>query len=321
MSEGRYKMGTIAQRTGFSPGLLRAWERRHNLLEPARGQGGHRLYTDDDLYVLRKVKSYLDAGRSIGEIAVLGRPHLLEDKGSISQPQPRLQTLDFPSLVDHENPEDEYSETVEDIVGAAVKVDRARLEEAVERSFSKWSASDAIYEVLLPSARKIGTLWASGDCGVAGEHLATATFVHRVQQLLQASRKWNSGPTQLICSCFPDEQHELGPLIIAYELSQHSILADSLGQSLPLEAIEGACRELKPKGLCLSVTRSPIYMTHKPKLLEFLDRYPDTHFFMGGYGIPVNDPDLIARNVTNWNGQESLKEFAARIAGVLKKVR
>ena len=39
-----YKMGTLAELTGLSPILLRAWERRHDLLCPERTAGGHRLY-------------------------------------------------------------------------------------------------------------------------------------------------------------------------------------------------------------------------------------------------------------------------------------
>ena len=74
-----YKMGTIAELSGFSPELLRAWERRHALLEPERTEGGHRLYTDDDLRVLRRVKSLLDQGRSIGEVAQRGRAALLAE--------------------------------------------------------------------------------------------------------------------------------------------------------------------------------------------------------------------------------------------------
>ena len=58
---GLYKMSTISQRTGFSPALLRAWERRHGLLDPQRTEGGHRLYTDDDLAVLAQVKGRVDA--------------------------------------------------------------------------------------------------------------------------------------------------------------------------------------------------------------------------------------------------------------------
>ena len=58
-----FKMRTVTRRTGFSPALLRAWERRHGLLEPRRTEGGHRLYTEADLQVLLGVKSLLDEGK------------------------------------------------------------------------------------------------------------------------------------------------------------------------------------------------------------------------------------------------------------------
>lgn len=81
---GRYKMGTISELTGFKPELLRAWERRYKLLEPVRTEGGHRLYTDDDLLVLRHVRQAVDAGRSIGELAGGGRASLLAEARSAS---------------------------------------------------------------------------------------------------------------------------------------------------------------------------------------------------------------------------------------------
>lgn len=59
---GRYKIKTIADLAGFSPTLLRAWERRYDILEPERTETGHRLYTEDDLRVLREIKRRLDAG-------------------------------------------------------------------------------------------------------------------------------------------------------------------------------------------------------------------------------------------------------------------
>ncbi len=78
MSEGPYKMGTIARLSGFSPELLRAWERRYGLLDPSRGSGGQRLYGDDDLRVLERVRALLSEGRSIGEVAQVGRARLLQ---------------------------------------------------------------------------------------------------------------------------------------------------------------------------------------------------------------------------------------------------
>src|SRR5215207_954523 len=42
---GYQRMGELARRTGASPELLRAWERRYGLLRPTRSHGGFRLYT------------------------------------------------------------------------------------------------------------------------------------------------------------------------------------------------------------------------------------------------------------------------------------
>lgn len=73
-----FKISTISELTGFLPTLLRAWERRYKFLEPQRMPGGHRLYTHDDLRVLRKIRDLMDRGLSVGEIANQGRERLLQ---------------------------------------------------------------------------------------------------------------------------------------------------------------------------------------------------------------------------------------------------
>jgi DNA-binding transcriptional MerR regulator len=78
MRRGYHKIATVSRLSGFSPELLRAWEQRHKLLAPARGPGGQRLYSDEDLRVLRGVRALLDQGFAIGEIAAGGRRHLLD---------------------------------------------------------------------------------------------------------------------------------------------------------------------------------------------------------------------------------------------------
>lgn len=71
-----FTIGKLAQLTGFSPLLLRAWERRHGILRPERLDSGHRRYTSKDLAVLHGVRALLDQGWKIGEIARKGREQL-----------------------------------------------------------------------------------------------------------------------------------------------------------------------------------------------------------------------------------------------------
>ena len=82
-----YKMSTVSEITGFSPTLLRAWERRYQFLKPSRLPGGHRVYSEEDLGLLKRVKDLLESGRSIGEIASMGRDVLgMDSEESTAQP-------------------------------------------------------------------------------------------------------------------------------------------------------------------------------------------------------------------------------------------
>ena len=65
------RIGELSRRTGVSPELLRAWERRYGLLEPTRSEGGYRLYSGLDLARLRAMQANLEAGLSAAEAAAL----------------------------------------------------------------------------------------------------------------------------------------------------------------------------------------------------------------------------------------------------------
>lgn len=66
----------VTQRTGLSPDLLRAWERRYRVVRPKRSDGGQRLYSDDDIERLRHLHRAVLAGRTIGQVAKLDRDAL-----------------------------------------------------------------------------------------------------------------------------------------------------------------------------------------------------------------------------------------------------
>ena len=48
-----YNLKAVIQETGLGPETLRAWERRYGLLKPQRSPGGHRLYSQYDIDMLK----------------------------------------------------------------------------------------------------------------------------------------------------------------------------------------------------------------------------------------------------------------------------
>ncbi|MEW5976639.1 MAG: MerR family transcriptional regulator [Acidobacteriota bacterium] len=301
-----YKLATVSRLTGFSPALLRAWERRYGFLEPGRSHGNQRLYSDDDLRLLQYVRGQLDLGRSIGEIALSGRKQLLaearalerEDSGGASSLG--VGTAGPAGLVSRSAAQ-ELADCRRAIVEGALILNGVAINGAFDRAFGIVSPDLAIREVLEPCAREIGELWSSGQCSVAGEHLASSVFVHRLQKLIEMSRSPDPKASQVICAAFPDELHQVGALVLCYQLTRRGFLVSYLGQALPLEELERACEMAQPRAVYLSVTRQVLFLTHRPRLLELVARQAKKiRFFVGGSGIQSADEELEAAGARLW---------------------
>src|SRR5881392_1543126 len=68
-SSSALRIGELSKRTGVSPGLLRAWERRYALLRPTRSAGGLRLYASADVERVRVMQQHLAEGLAAAEAA------------------------------------------------------------------------------------------------------------------------------------------------------------------------------------------------------------------------------------------------------------
>ena len=64
-TEAGLTISAVAARTGLSVPVLRSWEQRHGFPRPARLQGGHRRYDDDDVARILRVVEERRAGRSL----------------------------------------------------------------------------------------------------------------------------------------------------------------------------------------------------------------------------------------------------------------
>jgi DNA-binding transcriptional MerR regulator len=66
----------VAQLTGLDEHTIRAWERRHQAVSPARSAGGTRLYDDADVARLRLLRALTECGDPIGRVAGLSDDEL-----------------------------------------------------------------------------------------------------------------------------------------------------------------------------------------------------------------------------------------------------
>lgn len=61
----------ISRLTGVNSVTLRAWERRYGLIKPLRTNKGHRLYSRDDVELIKTIQAWLARGLAIGKVSEL----------------------------------------------------------------------------------------------------------------------------------------------------------------------------------------------------------------------------------------------------------
>lgn len=69
-ASGLFPIRTVAKLTGINPITLRAWERRHDLIRPTRTPSGHRLYSADDIALIRRIRSLSEQGMGFSQIGI-----------------------------------------------------------------------------------------------------------------------------------------------------------------------------------------------------------------------------------------------------------
>ena len=256
---GYLRIGELARRTGTSPELLRAWERRYGLLDPFRSAGGFRLYSEDDEARVVTVKRLIADGLSASEAAraALGGEAISDvEAGSIVE------------------------ELAGDLRSALDRFDEAGANTVLDRMLAALSVETVLQEILLPYLKILGDRWARGEVSVAQEHFASSVIRGR---LLGLARGWGAGSRPaVVLACPPGEEHDLALIIFGIVVSRRGWRVVYLGQDTPLATIEETADAVDPRLVVLAVTEGTDLTADEDALRRLAERVPVA---VGGAGV------------------------------------
>jgi methylmalonyl-CoA mutase cobalamin-binding subunit/DNA-binding transcriptional MerR regulator len=241
----RHPMRIVALRTGLTPDLLRAWERRYGVVTPIRSEGGQRLYSDEDVERLSLLMLAVNGGRAISEVAKLPMREL---QGIVDRDAHAVRLIRAPVPA-------ASSQSRESLKAAALsaveRFDGGELEAMLRAATLRLGIDEVMDGIIGPLLLTIGARWHAGLLGPAQEHLATAV-IRRTLTWTMENAALAPGARALVVATLAGQTHELGAMLVAAAASSHGWRVVYLGTNLPAAEIAAAAAQTQSSAVALS---------------------------------------------------------------------
>jgi DNA-binding transcriptional MerR regulator len=231
-----YRIGEAARRSGLSEAVIRAWERRYRVLEPARTPGGYRVFSERDIALLRRLRRLTQDGMAIREAAALASPARTSARGARRANGIQVARWRYGMLA------------------AAARLDQGGIERVLDAAFAVLTPLEVYDELIVRLDREVGARMSRGTPGRAQQHLASQVVRAR---LLGSLRGGGRTRGQVVCACLPDEEHDLGLLGAALRFRAHAFRVTFLGARTPIEHLAHVVRRLRAARVALACVTDP----------------------------------------------------------------
>jgi methanogenic corrinoid protein MtbC1 len=131
------------------------------------------------------------------------------------------------------------ADLVDEIVGACIAYDAARVQDQLDRAVQALDLGNCIDEVLFPVLRRIGALWQSGQIDLEAERL-TSEAVRGWLELCSLRAPEPQHATPLLLACGPADRHSIGLEALAVLLRHQRRRCRVLGPRTSVRALTTA---------------------------------------------------------------------------------
>lgn len=300
----RHPIRVVARRTGLTPATLRAWERRYGVVEPGRSDGGQRLYSDQDIERLSRLRALTELGRPIGLVAGLSEGEaaalLEEDRaatGEAATSRRRLTDGDAPAA------------WVDEAYRAIGAMDGARLHAILRRSAAVLGAVRFLADVAEPLLQRVGSRWATGEITPAHEHLASGVLEQVLTWLMPPSSS-DHDLSRVVVATLAGERHGLGARLVAAAATTEGWGVVYLGTDLPATDIATAAREVGAAIVSISVVLTDRAAESVDELTRLRSLLPsDVELVVGGRGARTLPTDRLPGGVEVAAGLDAFRSL------------
>ena len=289
----------VARETSVPPDTFRAWERRYGVPRPQRTPGGHRLYSERDMAIIRWLRDRTNEGMNISHAVMLLTNVLEEAPQPIAESEARA-----------------LDRMVDELVGTLSSFDAPSAERIISEAFSIYPFEHVLLDLIQPAMIEVGERWHRGEINVAAEHYATEFVRRKLSGLLNVFEN-NSSRETIVVGCAPQELHDLGILLASLFLVRRGWHVVYLGPQVPLNDLLETVDKISPDLVCLSASTIETAALLQEVAQTLQRRCPQTRFGYGGRIFNTN-PELRQTMPGAFLGHDA-RELVDHVAAIISR--
>lgn len=257
-----YPIRAISELTGVPTTTLRAWERRYGLLKPSRTAKGHRLYSGEDIDLVKEIVKLLKANHTISEaIRVIKNPEL--------------------NVVANSEVNGHWAVYQQRMLKSIENFNEQNLDTTYNEALSIYPIDMVTEQVIIPVLTVLGERWQDRDAGIAEEHFFSAFLRNKLGARLHHESNRSRG-NKILVACLPGEYHELGILLFCIAAISHGYKILYLGADMPPSQISKVVERTDVAAVLLSGTSSNLWQKELAQELKKNINSMNIPFLFGG---------------------------------------
>lgn len=219
--QAKYTIKDLEILSNIKSHTIRIWEKRYNILQPARTDTNIRYYSNEDLKILLNVSFLNQKGYKISKIAEMNESQRNELVGSLS------------------HPEGEHSSYIDQLIVSMIDLDESHFRRNMNEIIRLIGLEKAFTQVVYPFLERIGIMWQTGAINPAQEHFISHLIRHKIIANIENIDFPTDATKPRVVLMLPgEEMHEIALLLYQYVLRKNAFPTVYLGQAVPMESME-----------------------------------------------------------------------------------
>lgn len=310
-----FNLKVVLKETGITADTLRAWERRYGLPMPHRTEGGHRLYSERDIEIIKWLMAQQTSGLSISR--AVDRYNELLASGSDplagSRPASGFAPQNLSAVTNLDGLRDEW-------LNACLAYNEPQAEQIFNHAFAMHPVETVIAQLIQRGLHQIGELWYSGKVSVQQEHFASGLAMRRLEALIAASPSPTRRET-IVLACPPNEWHAISLAMLHLFLRRRGFNAVYLGANVPITRFEETAKVTRANLIVLtsqtlvgaaSLQKTAFALSNKKMTIAFGGRI---------FNLQPEIARHIAGHFLGTDMAEAINEIENMLGGTVKKTR